>query len=104
MDNPSDPKAVMSVYGFAEEATNFDVRHPLWHQAVPRLGHTIDLAFTRIQTMDIPEEKFVYFYATLIAEDIMEIFIVAENGYGVAAMKLWRPVYEVTGSLRYLDG
>ena len=92
----------MSVYGFAEEATNFDLRHPLWHQKMPRLAHAIDLAFTRTQTMHTPEEKFVYFYGTLIAEDFMEIFLVAVNGYGVAGMKLLRSMYEHTVTLRYL--
>ncbi|MBZ5598443.1 MAG: DUF5677 domain-containing protein [Acidobacteriia bacterium] len=92
----------MSVYGFAEEATKFDLRHPLWHQRMPRLAHTIDLAFTRIQTMNTPEDKFVYFYGTLVAEDFMETLLVAVNGYGVAAMKLLRSMYEHTVTLRYL--
>jgi hypothetical protein len=49
-----------------------------------------------------PEDKFVYFYGTLLAEDFMEIFLVAANGYGVAAMKLLRSMYEHTVTLRYL--
>jgi hypothetical protein len=102
MEKQDDPKAVMSVYGFAEEATKFDLRHPLWHQRMPRLAHAIDLAFTRIQTMNTPEEKFVYFYGTLIAEDFMEILLVPVNGYGVAAMKLLRSMYEHTVTLCYL--
>jgi hypothetical protein len=102
MENQSDPQAVMSVYGFAEEATKFDLRHPLWHQRMPRLAHAIDLAFTRTHTMDTPEEKFVYFYGTLIAEDFMEILLMAVNGYGVAAMKLLGSMYEHTVTLRYL--
>jgi hypothetical protein len=102
MENQSDPQAAMSVYGFAEEATHFDLRHPLWHQNMPRLAHAIDLAFTRTQMMNTPEEKFVYFYGTLVAEDFMEILLMAVNGYGVAAMKLLRSMYEHTVTLRYL--
>jgi hypothetical protein len=98
----SNEPSMAAVYGFAEEATQFDLRHPLWHQRMPRLVHAIDLAFTRTQTMSTPEEKFVYFYGTLIAEDFMEIFLVAVNGYGVAAMKLLRSMYEHTVTLRYL--
>jgi hypothetical protein len=59
------------IFLWFEEATNFDLRHPLWHQRMPRLAHAIDFAFTRTQTMSTPEEKFVYFYGTLVAEDFI---------------------------------
>ncbi|HWZ45176.1 MAG TPA: DUF5677 domain-containing protein [Candidatus Saccharimonadales bacterium] len=102
MENRSDANAALSVYGFADAATDFDRRHPLWRERLHRLAHTIDLAFTRTQTMNTPIEKFAYFYGTLIAEDFMEIVLVAVNGYGVAAMKLLRAMYEHTVTLRYL--
>ena len=49
------------------------------------------------------KEKFVYFYGSLIAEDFMEIYLVAANGYGAAATKLLRSMYEHTVTLRYLQ-
>lgn len=94
--------AEFPVYGFPDAAADFDRRHPEWTNVMPRLGRTIDLAFTRTQTMDVPIDKFVYFYGTLIAEDFMEIFLMAANGYGFGAMKLLRSMYEHTVTLKYL--
>ena len=41
-------------------------------------------------------DKFVYVYGNLIAEDFMELFLMAVNGYGYGAMKLLRSMYEHT--------
>src|ERR1700724_1921258 len=65
----------MSLYGFADAATDFDRRHPHWHEVYDRLGQTINLTFTRIQVMDTAVEKIAYFYGRLIAEDFMEVFL-----------------------------
>jgi hypothetical protein len=102
IENKSGPNTPISLYGFAEAATEFDRRHPLWRERLPQLAHAIDLAFTRTQTMSTPVEKVSYFYGRLVAEDFMEIFLVAANGYGAAAMKLLRSMYEHTVTLRYL--
>jgi Family of unknown function (DUF5677) len=91
-----------SGFGFADEVADFDRRHPLYRERMPRLAETIDLAFNRIQPTYTPEEKFVYFHGTLVVEDFMEIYLVAVNGYGVAATKLLRSMYEHTVTLRYL--
>jgi hypothetical protein len=93
---------VTAVYGFAEEATNFEQRHPKWRDCMSRLAKAVDLALTRVQVMSTPEEKFVHFYGNLVAEDFTEIFLMAANGYGIAAMKLLRSMYEHTVTLRYL--
>src|SRR6476661_2644507 len=90
-----------SLYGFEDAATDFDRRHPLWRDVLQRLAHAISLVFTRTQTMNAIE-KFVYFYGRLVAEDFMGIFLVAANGYGVAAMKLLRSMYEHAVTLQYL--
>jgi len=95
--------APSSLYGFADAATAFDKRHPQWTAAVmPRLGAIINLAFTRTQVVGTPIDKFVYFYGNLVAEDFMELFLMAVNGYGFAAMKLLRSMYEHTVTLKYL--
>jgi hypothetical protein len=91
-----------SLYGCADAATDFDRRHPQWREVLNRLVHAIDMSFTRIQVMDTPIDKIAYFYGRLIVEDFMEIFLVAANGYGIAAMKLLRSMYEHTVTLRYL--
>jgi len=102
MKNPSGPNTTISAFGFADEVASFDRRHPLYRERMTRLAETIDLAFTRTQQTNTPEEKFVYFYGTLVVEDFMEIYLVAVNGYGVAATKLLRSMYEHTVTLRYL--
>jgi len=52
--------------------------------------------------MDGPEDKFVYFFGRVCLEDFMEILLVCYHGYGVAASKLVRSMYEHTVTLRYL--
>ena len=92
----------MTLYGFADAATDFTRRHPQWSEVMSRLGNTVNLAFTRTQVMNTPIDKFVYFYGNLIAEDFWELFLMAVNGYGYGAMKLLRSMYEHTVTLKYL--
>jgi Family of unknown function (DUF5677) len=94
--------APVSVYGFPDEATAFDQRHPQWAAVMSRLADVINLALTRTQLMDTPIDKFVYFYGALVAEDFMEIFLMGANGYGFGAMKLLRSMYEHTVTLKYI--
>jgi len=94
--------APVSLYAFAEASTAFDRRHPQWSAVLARLWQTINIAFTRRQTMSGSIDKFVYFYGNLVAEDFMELFLMAVNGYGYGAMKLLRSMYEHTIVLKYL--
>lgn len=96
-------QAPTSVYGFADAGTAFDQRHPQWKAVMSRLGDAINLAFTR--SLGVPAndiDKFVYFYGNLVAEDFMELFLMAANGYGYGALKLLRAMYEHTVTLKYL--
>jgi hypothetical protein len=92
----------MSVYGFSGACSAFDQRHPRWSEVMSRLEGAINLALSRTQVMDLPIDKFVYFYGNLVAEDFMELFLLAVNGYGYGAMKLLRSMYEHTVVLKYL--
>jgi hypothetical protein len=96
------PNGPMSLYGFADASTDFDRRHPQWSAVMARLWDAMNLAFSRTQVMDTKIEKFVYLYGNLVAEDFMELFLMAVNGYGYGAMKLLRSMYEHTVTLRYL--
>jgi Family of unknown function (DUF5677) len=93
----------MTLYAFADAGTAFSQRHPQWTAAMSRLAQVIALAFTRTQVMSTPIEKFVYFYGSLVAEDFMEIFLMAANGYGYGAIKLLRSMYEHTVTVKYLN-
>jgi hypothetical protein len=89
-------------YGFPDECRKFDERHPLWNEMMGNLVRALDLAFTRVEVMKASADKFVYFSGRVILEDFMEIALVCYHGYGVAASKLVRSMYEFTVTLRYL--
>lgn len=89
-------------YGFPEECRKFDERHPLWNEMMSNIARALDLAFTRVEVMHSTADKFVYFFGRVILEDFMEIALVCYHGYGVAASKLVRSMYEVAVTLRYL--
>ncbi len=89
-------------YGFPDECRKFDERHPLWNEMMGNLVRALDIAFTRVEVMKASADKFVYFFGRIILEDFMEIALVCYHGYGVAASKLVRSMYEFTVTLRYL--
>jgi hypothetical protein len=98
----SDKQNFVLSFGDREEADRFQQRHPLWVERFDNLTSAINLAFTRVQMMSEPEDKFVYLFGRMCAEDFMEILLVCGNGYGVAGMKLLRSMYEHAVTLRYL--
>lgn len=91
-----------AIYGFPDECRKFDDRHPLWQEIMPNLERALNIAFTRVQVMDGSADKFVYFFGRVCLEDFMEILLVSYHGYGVAASKLVRSMYEHSVTLRYL--
>lgn len=66
------------------------------------LERAINMAFVRTQNVESAADRFLYFCGALIAEDFMEIFLLSVNGYGAAALKLLRSMYEYTVTLKYL--
>jgi hypothetical protein len=103
MTADADPRAnEFPIYGFPEECKKFEQRNPEFYPRLPRLVDALNLAFTRIQENAGPEDKFVYLYGSMCVEDFMEIVLVSMHGYGAAAMKLLRSMYEHTVTLRYL--
>jgi Family of unknown function (DUF5677) len=91
-----------AIYGFPDECRKFDDRHPLWQEIMTNLERALNIAFTRVQVMDGSANKLVYFFGRVCLEDFMEILLVSYHGYGVAASKLVRSMYEHTVTLRYL--
>jgi len=90
------------MYGYPEECASFSARHPLWEEMMANLVKALDIAFTRVQTTDSNSDRFVYFFGRVISEDFMEITLISQHGYGVAASKLVRSMYEFTVTLEYL--
>ena len=92
----------MKIYGFADECQKFDERHPEWGSAMENLDHAVQMAFARVRMIDDPADKFVYFFGRVCFEDFMEIMLVCYHGYGFAASKLVRSMYEHAVTLCYL--
>jgi hypothetical protein len=90
-------------YGFPDECKKFEERHPLWNEIMGNLVRAMDLAVTRVEVMKAAADKFIYFFGRVILEDFMEITLVCCHGYGVAASKLVRSMYEFAVTLRYLQ-
>jgi Family of unknown function (DUF5677) len=89
-------------YGFPDECRKFEQQHPLWNEMMENLVKAMNLAFTRVEIMEGAADKFVYFFGRIVLEDFMEITLVCYHGYGVAASKLVRSMYEYAVTLRYL--
>jgi hypothetical protein len=89
-------------YGFPDECRKFQVRNPFWSEMMGNLDKAMNLAFTRVQVMDGIADKLIYFFGRIVLEDFLEITLVCYHGYGVAASKLVRSMYEYAVTLRYL--
>jgi Family of unknown function (DUF5677) len=96
MENP------FTFYGFPDECHKFEQRHPLWNEIMGNLVRAMNLAFTRVEAMEGAADKLVYFFGRIVLEDFMEVTLVCYHGYGVAASKLVRSMYEYAVTLRYL--
>ncbi|MBZ5598435.1 MAG: DUF5677 domain-containing protein [Acidobacteriia bacterium] len=88
--------------GFPEEWEDFAKRHRLFLERFPNLVAALNTAFIRRATLSEHIDKFIFFYGRLCCEDFFEVGLCCGNGYGAAAMKLVRSLYERAVTLRYL--
>lgn len=88
--------------GFPEEGEDFEKRHQLFLERFPKLIAALNAAFIRQTTLSEHIDKFVFLYGRLCCEDFFEIGLCSGNGYGAAALKLLRTLYERAITLRYL--
>lgn len=88
--------------GFPDEWRDFEQRHRLFLERFPNLVRALNTAFIRRATLSEHIDKFVFFYGRLCCEDFFEIGLCCGNGYGAAALKLVRSLYERAVTLRYL--
>jgi hypothetical protein len=88
--------------GFPEEWEDFEQRHRLFLERFPNIVAALNTAFIRTATLSEPIDKFVFFYGRLCCEDFFEVGLCCGNGYGAAALKLVRSLYERAVTLRYL--
>lgn len=92
----------LTFYGFPDECRKFQERHPLWREIMPNLERASNLAFARTPETNGPADKLIFLFGRLCVEDFMEITLVCHHGYGVAASKLVRSMYEKAVTLYYL--
>ncbi len=89
-------------YGYPEEWAAFSERHQEFLKRFKNIEQIIQTAFTRIQSTKGPLEKIIYLHGRLIVEDFMEILLLCGNGYGIAAQKVLRGMYERAVTTHYL--
>jgi hypothetical protein len=90
------------ICGYPEEWKNFEERNRPWLERFPNLQLALSTAFIRSTTLTEHIDKFVFLYGRLCCEDFFEIGLCCGNGYGAAAEKLVRSLYERVVTLRYL--
>jgi len=89
-------------FGYPEEWKDFDRRNRLFLERFPHLQQAIEIAFNRNAPLEEPIDKFILLFGRLCVEDFSEILLCCGNGYGYAAQKLLRGLYERAVTLRYL--
>lgn len=98
---PTSNKAGLT-FGYPEEWEDFGARNPLFLERFPHLERALKIAFHRDASLQEPIDKFILMFGRLCLEDFFEILLCCGNGYGHAAQKLLRGLYERAVTLRYL--
>lgn len=90
------------IFGIQEEWENFRERHVLFFEKFPNLRTAMATAFLRKGSSAEAIDRFVFLYGRLCCEDFHEVLLCCGNGYGFAALKLVRSLYERAVTIRYL--
>jgi hypothetical protein len=90
-------------FGLPEEWADFRGRHPVFLDRVANLFSACRIAFDRTAYTSEPLDRAIYFSGRLCLEEFNEILLLCGNGYGVAALRLVRGMYERTVTARYLS-
>jgi hypothetical protein len=80
--------------GSAEEQADFIKRHDLFMKRFPNLRGAFNTAFARGFSSAAPTDRVVFSFGQLCVEDLMEILVLAGNGYGIGALKILRGMFE----------
>jgi len=89
-------------FGFPEEQQEFQERNPRFVEVLPAFKERIDQVVSREFMPANLAQRIVFGLGKLAAEDFMEILLNCANGYGMAGLKLLRPMFEVTVTAMYL--
>jgi hypothetical protein len=89
---PVDPASAM--FGYKAEWADFIRRHPRFLARFPALQEQIQQVFARRFATNQPAERAIFVLGRQTAEDFSEVLLNVGNGYGVAGLKLLRPLFE----------
>jgi hypothetical protein len=90
------------IFGVQEEWSAFGSRHKVFLERFTNLRSAIDCAFAGDRPLSEPIDKFIFLFGRICAEEFFEILLCCGNGYGFAAQKLLRSLYEKAVTLAYL--
>jgi hypothetical protein len=96
-------KAEQLIFGFPAEWKDFHERNALFLALFPHLRAAFDTAFLRTAHFSEPIDRFLFMFGRLCCEDFFEILLCCGNGYGQAATKLVRGLYERAVTFLYLQ-
>jgi len=90
-------------FGIPNEWREFERRHAHLLQAVlPPLFDAATKVFARTIESEHPHERIALMLGRHVPEDFNEVFLLCANGYGIAALKLLRSMYERVVTMVYL--
>jgi hypothetical protein len=101
--NQGAKKAPEVTFGLPDEWESFKKRHGIFLDRFHNLKAVLKVAFVRTMTDCEPLDRVIFFSGRLCAEEFSEILLLCGNGYGVAALKLVRGMYERAVTARYLN-
>jgi hypothetical protein len=80
--------------GHPHEWDAFRKRHPEFLKHLPELEALINAVFVEQPSANTPDRRLVYLLGCLCWQDYREILLLCGNGYGIAAAKILRSLYE----------
>jgi hypothetical protein len=90
------------IFGQRAEWEQFVVRNEAFMEHSARLHALINRVLGGTQPLEEPIDKLVYALGRIAVDEFYEIVTTAANGYGIAALKLLRPLFEKTVTMKYL--
>jgi len=90
------------VFGEPQEWDRFTARNAAFVQQMDRLHKLVNLVVAGSRPLHDPIDKVVHTFGRIGVDEFYEILTNAANGYGIAALKLLRPLAERTITMMYL--
>jgi len=90
-------------FGLPDQWEEFANEYPVFIEKLPALNRTIERVVSREGQSRGIADAVIFFLGRLCAEDFSEVLLMAANGYGFAAMRLLRSMYERAVTLAYLS-